>query len=179
MSEFGGLIHRNGGQWCGERRPEHGKGVSHDLPAQLLIGGQIARSLRFIGWTVVQAEKRSRIGRNRISRWIGGVPPEPAFVQWLDRLVKWHKAWSSPLLPPIGHSGNRPPMKAYEYYKALLIIGWSERVAIGHMGHNRTVMRLSLSRGGALTETESRWLSYLELGHLTYPAPETSLLRTN
>lgn len=70
-------------------------------------------------------------------------------------------------------------MKAYEFYKTLLVIGWSERVAIGYMGHNRAGMRLALTRGGSLTDTESRWMSYLELGHLTYPAPEKPVLRAN
>lgn len=165
------VIHRIGGQCCGEQRSEHRNRVSYDLCATSDTSEQIACNLRLIGWSVVQAEKRSGTGRNRISRWLSGVTPEPSFVQWLSLLAKWHGAWFSPLKRPLTQPTNRPPMKGREFYRTLLVIGWSERLAVARMGHNRAAFRTSLHAGGHLSEQESQWLRYLELGHLAYPAP--------
>lgn len=166
-----GVIHRNGGQECGELRSEHANRGCHDLSA---TSEQIASNLRLIGWSVVQAEKRSGMGRNRISRWLSGVTPESSFVQWLALLAKWHGAWPSPFMRPLAPPTNSPPMKGREFYRTLLVIGWSERLAVARMGHNRAAFRAALSAGGHLTQQESQWLRYLELGHLAYTTPVVS-----
>lgn len=169
-----GFIHRNGGQSCGELHSGHGGSVSHDMSAPSEASALISRSLACIGWTVVQAEKRSGVGRNRISRWLSGQAPYPPFVQWLTDLAKWHQDWPRPLARPLVHTTNRPPMKGREFHRILLVIGCSERVAVLRMGHNRARFRAALAQGGSLTTQESLWLRYLELGHLTYPSPVAS-----
>lgn len=174
VADQSGVIHRNGGQECGELRSAHGNRVSYERSATTDSSEQIACNLRLIGWSVVQAEKRSGTGRNRISRWLSGVTPETSFVQWLVLLAKWHGAWSTPLKKPLTPPANRPPMKGREFYRTLLVIGWSERLAVARMGHNRAAFRAALSAGGCLTQQESQWLRYLELGHLAYPAPVAS-----
>lgn len=169
-----GVILRNGGQPCGELRQRHGVCVSYDVRAASDASDRIASDLSVIGWSVVQAEKRSGIGRNRISRWLSGVAPEASFVRWLGYLAKWHDAWSTPLLKPLENASNRPPMRGREFYRTLLVIGCSERLVVARMGHNRSAFRSALAAGGLLTQQESQWLRYLELGHLAYPAPVAS-----
>lgn len=144
----------------------------YDSGRRIRAGALIRASLVDIGWPLRQAARRSGFSRNRVGEFAAGEPADPEFVAWLCALRAIHKRFSSPFARSITVTGNRPPYRRREVYRAITVIGWSTRLLAERMGEHRTALLRHLGRGGALEPRASRWLELLETGHETYPRPE-------
>ncbi|MFS3137519.1 transcriptional regulator [Gluconacetobacter sacchari] len=148
-----------------------------DSPVRRLAvkGISLRQAFETIGWSVTQAERRSRVHRHRIARWLAGAPADPDFVQWIAALERLHRRLASPLSVHVQPGGNRPLPTAYELTLACLTIGWSERQFAERSCIHRTTLR-RLDRHRPVQDWRvGRWVELLADGHRMHPQPETSI----
>lgn len=132
----------------------------------------LGHALRSIGWSLCQVERRSRVSRHRICRWLDGVPAEPGFVAWIAALDTLHRQLATPLSIYVTPGRNRPLPTAYEIAKARMTIGWSERQLTERGGIHRTTLRRLDGQKRIEDWRFARWLELLTDGHSLHPHPE-------
>ncbi|MFT9091326.1 MAG: helix-turn-helix transcriptional regulator [Gluconacetobacter sp.] len=133
----------------------------------------LARAFSVIGWTPTQAERRSRISRHRIARWLDGAMPDPDFVRWIADLEALHRRYWSPYAETVTPGANRPAPGAYEVCVARMTIGWSERQLAERSGIHRTELRRYFAGRQGRGWRLGRWLELLADGHRLYASPVT------
>jgi len=135
----------------------------------------LGRAFETIGWSVTQAERRSRFHRHRIARWLAGAPADPDFLEWIGALESLHRRLASPLSVPAGLGHNRPPPTVRDLMRACLTIGWSERRLSERSCIHRTTLR-RLDRTLPVQDWRvGLWVELLADGHRLHPHPVTSM----